>query len=127
MTDAPSNLDIERAKIRLAGLVANALLSQGLTQAEAAELLGIDQPGVSHLANGRVERFSIERLIRFLNVLDRDVEIRVRAKPRDRRRGRVRIVRAAGDARPCVGATSPCRRRRELPGRCRGLAPRAAR
>ena len=31
----------------------------------AAELLGTDQPRVSDLRNGKLERFSLERLIRF--------------------------------------------------------------
>ena len=49
------------------------------------------QPAVSRLANGRAERFSIERLIRFLNELHRDVEIRVRARSPGGGRGTLRI------------------------------------
>jgi predicted XRE-type DNA-binding protein len=38
---------------------------QPWTQPMAAELLRTDQPRVSDLRNGKLERFSLERLIRF--------------------------------------------------------------
>ena len=66
----------------------------GHARVEAAKLLGIDQPKVSALMRGRLSGFSTERLIRFLNVLDRDVEIVVKPKPRSRRRGRIKVVAA---------------------------------
>lgn len=51
-----------------------------LTQRKAAQLLRIDQPKVSALIRGRMEGFSIERLCRFLKLLDQEVEIIVRPK-----------------------------------------------
>ena len=42
---------------------------RNLTQVEAAKILGIDQPQVSALLNGRFYRFSLERLLRFMNAL----------------------------------------------------------
>ena len=39
---------------------------RGWTQPMAAELLRTDQPRVSELRNGKLERFSLERLIRFV-------------------------------------------------------------
>jgi hypothetical protein len=39
-------------------------------------------PKVSALVNYRLEGFSVERLMNFLNALDRDVEIVIRKKPR---------------------------------------------
>ena len=44
-----------------------------LTQAEAAELLGIDQPQVSALMRGRFYRFSLERLIKFMDALGKRI------------------------------------------------------
>jgi len=82
------------AKARLAYEIEQSIRTRGFKQAEAAKALGIDQPKVSALRNGRLSGFSVERLIRFLNALDRDVEIVVSAKPRSRRRGRL-LVRAA--------------------------------
>jgi len=46
-------------------------------------------------ASGRVANFSSERLMRLLTALGQDVEIVVKAKPRNRERGRIRVV---GDA-----------------------------
>jgi predicted XRE-type DNA-binding protein len=53
---------------------------RGLTQMTAAQLLGLRQPDVSLLMRGRLSRFSTDRLIQMLNVLDRDVEIVVKRK-----------------------------------------------
>lgn len=55
-----------------------------LTQKQAAELLGIRQPDVSALVNGRTEKFSMQRLLTFMPRLGRDVEILVKSKPRSR-------------------------------------------
>ena len=52
-----------------------------MTQARAAVLSGIPQPHVSELKHFKLSRFSSERLLRFLTLLDRDVEIVIR--PRD--------------------------------------------
>jgi len=53
-----------------------------LTQAAAAELMGIDQPKVSALLAGQFRGFSVERLMRFLVALGHDVEIVVKPKKR---------------------------------------------
>lgn len=82
------------AKASLALEIERAIRKSGLSQAAAAQALGIDQPKVSALRNGRLNGFSVERLIRFLNALDRDVEIVIKAKPRSRRRGQLRVKAA---------------------------------
>jgi predicted XRE-type DNA-binding protein len=63
-----------------------------LSQTEAANILGIDQPKVSNLINGKLASFSIERLFRFLNALDRDVEITIKAKSIEHNSARVIIL-----------------------------------
>lgn len=55
-----------------------------LTQSQAATILGIDQPKVSALKQGSLSGFSIERLMRLLLRLGRDIEITVKAKTRSR-------------------------------------------
>ena len=45
-----------------------------LTQLEIGKVLGIDQSDVSRLRNGEFQRFSAERLLTFLNRLDRNVK-----------------------------------------------------
>jgi len=82
-------------KAQLAHRIASIIRGRHLTQAEAAEVLGATQPMISKLLNGRLHGFSMERLVRFLNALDRDVEIVVRRRPRSRDHGQTR-VRVAG-------------------------------
>lgn len=60
-----------------------------LTQAQTAEILGINQPKVSALLRGQLDGFSVERIMRFLVALGNDVEIVV--KPTSQQRGHVRV------------------------------------
>jgi hypothetical protein len=39
-------------------------------------------PRISDLRRGKLDGFTLDRLVRFLNVLDQDVEVRVRPKQR---------------------------------------------
>ncbi|MDE0159085.1 MAG: helix-turn-helix transcriptional regulator [Candidatus Dadabacteria bacterium] len=61
-----------------------------LKQVEAAKLLGLSQPDVSHLLRGDFRDYSVERLLRLLTALGRDVEIIIR-EPRSQRQGRLSI------------------------------------
>lgn len=67
--------------------------ARAVTQAQAAELLGISQPDVSRLLRGDFRDYSVDRLLRLLTALGRDVEIVIR-KPRTRRQGRLRVEAA---------------------------------
>ncbi len=82
----------ELAKAQLAAHIERAITQRRLTQAKAAALMGIDQPKVSALINGRLQNFSSERLMRLLTRLGQDVDVTVRATPRRRVRGRIRVV-----------------------------------
>jgi len=82
------------AKTDLAFQISRTIEDRGLTQAQAAEILGLDQPKVSALVRGKVSGYSIERLTRFLNALGNDVEIVVRPKPRARNQATLRVVSA---------------------------------
>jgi predicted XRE-type DNA-binding protein len=79
-------------KAELVMQISRIVEERGLTQVQAAELLGIDQPKVSHLLRGNLRGYSVERLSRFLNALGQDVEIVVRPKPRTERQGRTRVT-----------------------------------
>jgi predicted XRE-type DNA-binding protein len=61
-----------------------------LTQAAAAQLMGIDQPKISAMLAGRFRGYSVERLMRFLVALGYDVEIVV--KPRKRGPAELRVA-----------------------------------
>lgn len=87
------------AKADLAIEISSVIEERGLTQVEAAELMGIDQPKVSALVRGRLDGFSMERLYRLLNALGRDIEIVVRPTPGDHERPRVTVTRQVQPAR----------------------------
>jgi predicted XRE-type DNA-binding protein len=71
-------------KARLGATIIRVVERRGLTQAEVAAALEINQPKVSALLHYKLEGFSVERLMRFLVALGQDVEIVVKAKPRSR-------------------------------------------
>jgi predicted XRE-type DNA-binding protein len=73
------------AKANLALHIRRVIEVRKLTQAQAATLLGIDQPKVSLIINGRLDGFSTDRLMRFLNDLGCDVQISVSAPHPDER------------------------------------------
>lgn len=83
-----------QTKLRLAYALNQIIDERRLTQAAAAGKLGINQPKVSALQNYKLEGFSVERLMTFLNALDRDVEIVIKKKPRSRAAARISVVAA---------------------------------
>ncbi|MGO9095093.1 MAG: XRE family transcriptional regulator [Bryobacteraceae bacterium] len=52
----------------------------------------MDQPKISALKQGRLSGFSIERLLRFLLLLGRDIEITVKEKPTTDSVARLRVA-----------------------------------
>ena len=79
------------AKAQLAGRICDIITSRRLTQTEAAELMGLDQPKVSNLMRGKLSGFSVERLFRYLNHLGQDVSVTIRPVRGNHRAG-TRIV-----------------------------------
>jgi predicted XRE-type DNA-binding protein len=71
----------ERARADLASAISLEIRRRGLTQAQAAKILGVKQPDVSAIMNARIDGFSQERLERLLNALDMDVRIQVGPRP----------------------------------------------
>jgi predicted XRE-type DNA-binding protein len=65
------------AKADLARQLISIINERGLTQTEAAQLLGIDQPKVSALTRGQLGGFSMERLMNLLVVAGKGVEVLV--------------------------------------------------
>jgi predicted XRE-type DNA-binding protein len=80
------------AKAEIASRICDIITEQKLSQTKAAAILGIDQPKISALMRGRLEGFSSDRLFRFLNALDRDVEIVIKPKREKANHGRIRVV-----------------------------------
>ncbi len=80
------------AKAELAHRISQAIAQRQLTQAQAARLLGIDQPKVSALLRGKLDGFSTDRLFRFLNALGQDVEIVIRPVRRGQKQAAIRVL-----------------------------------
>jgi predicted XRE-type DNA-binding protein len=99
-----SDADEALAKADIARQIARIIERRGWTQTRAAEALGIDQGSVSKLVRGHLEPFSTERLLRFLTLLDQDIEIVVRPTPASRQHAGLR-VRIEDDPLP-IAATS---------------------
>lgn len=82
------------AKAEVASRICDIIAERKLSQTMAASILGVDQPKVSALMRGRLEGFSSDRLFRFLNALDQDVEIIIKQKSQESEHGHVRIIAA---------------------------------
>lgn len=81
------------AKANLAIQIADIIGQRGLTQTRAAQILGIDQPKVSAIVRGHLEKFSLGRLCELLTRLGCNVEIRVRADNKAAAPGTVTVRR----------------------------------
>jgi predicted XRE-type DNA-binding protein len=79
-------------KAELAHKISTVIRDRGLTQAQAARTLGVDQPKISALIRGRLAPFSIERMLRFLVLLGHDVEISVKLRSRSQTHPRLRVA-----------------------------------
>jgi len=84
----------KETQVRLAVAINQVIKERRLSQSGAAELLRINQPKISALANYQWDGFSVERLMRFLNALGRDVEIVVRKTTKSGKPGKILVTAA---------------------------------
>ena len=77
------NPDQELVKSQLTLQIYRIIRKRGITQAEAAKILGVRQPHVSLLMRNRAGTFSVGRLMEFLTALGQDVEVTVRPTRRE--------------------------------------------
>lgn len=90
-----ADADERKLRTQLAMRLNDLLKERKLTQIAAARIFGIPQPHVSELRNYKLSRFSSERLLHFITLLDRDVEIVIRPKAANREAGHVSVLVAA--------------------------------
>ncbi len=76
-----------KLKAAIVGQINAIFRERDLTQHQAANLLGIPQPKISALKNGKLRGFSLERLLDFMVKLDRNVEISIRKAQSDEQPG----------------------------------------
>ncbi|MFV0340526.1 MAG: helix-turn-helix domain-containing protein [Parachlamydiaceae bacterium] len=93
------NPDEALAKAELARQIGGLIKMKKLTQLQAGEILGIDQPKISALIRGRLRSFSLERLIRFLNELGQDVSIMISPVKSSSERGHTWISKSYSSKR----------------------------
>ena len=67
-------------RVQLATRLNDLIQAERLTQAAVAQRLGLAQPHVSELNNYKLARFSSERLLHLITLMDRDVEIFIRPR-----------------------------------------------
>ena len=82
--------DAHLLKAELVTRIDKIIRERGLKQVDAAKLLGLSQPDVSRLLRGNFRQYSMERLLRLLTVLGRDVNIVIR-ESHSERRGRLSV------------------------------------
>lgn len=66
------------AKAELARQINRIIKEKNLSQAQAAQILGVDQPRISALSKGRLSFFSLEKMMQFASRLGNEVEILVK-------------------------------------------------
>ncbi len=86
--------DVHLLKAELVTCIDGIISQRGLKQVEAARLLGLSQPDVSRLLRGNFSEYSIERLLRLLTALGRDVEIVIQQSASPQQHGRLSVGRA---------------------------------
>lgn len=90
------NPEEELTKAKLVLEIEQIIKMKKLTQVMAAKLMGINQPKVSALLRRKLDGFSIERLIHFLNSLGQDIDIIVRPKPQNRKQAIINVYNDVG-------------------------------
>ena len=65
-------------------------------------MMGINQQKVSALIKRRLDDFSVECLIHFLNALGQDIDIIVRPKPRHRKQAIINVYHGSDCCSPLV-------------------------
>jgi predicted XRE-type DNA-binding protein len=79
LEDDPSERESVKLKSRLMVEIARRIKSMGITQAKAAKTMGVSQPRVSDLVNGKIDRFTIDMLVTMLSRIGMKVEVKLKA------------------------------------------------
>lgn len=66
------------ARAELIQSIQENIRERGWTQGQAAEFLGVTQPRISHLMQGRVEQFTVDMLMLWLEKLGKNVTVQIR-------------------------------------------------
>ena len=79
------------AKSDIAIAISEIIKERGLTQEEAGKILSLSQPNISNLVRGKLDKFTIDRLVRYLRRLDCDVVISFRRKSNSKKEASLKV------------------------------------
>jgi predicted XRE-type DNA-binding protein len=88
------NPEEELFKANLVLLLRREIEQTGLTQQEAADIMGLKQPDVSKLLSGKIAGFSLERVLACVRAFNNEVEVKVK-KNRVKKPGKIRLLEVA--------------------------------
>jgi predicted XRE-type DNA-binding protein len=83
--DSPMQAESMKLRSALMTGLRDSLVSTGASQSEAARLLGVTQPRISDLMRGRIEAFSLDRLVSMTAAACLKLRIQIRS-PHERER-----------------------------------------
>jgi predicted XRE-type DNA-binding protein len=83
--DSPKAAASMRARSELMIAIAGVLQEKGLSQTDAAAMLGVSQPRVSDLMRGKIERFSLDMLMDMASIAGLSPRVEM-ARPLARRK-----------------------------------------
>ena len=73
--DNPEEAANMKIRSMLMSILCENLKGRDLSQAQAAKLLGVAQPRISDLYRGRIDLFSIDKLVKMLSALGVQIQI----------------------------------------------------
>lgn len=77
LEDDPTVAENLKIRTQLMHELRDYITSKELTQTQAAELFGVDQPRVSDLVRGKIDKFTIDMLVSMLTKAGKHVDIHV--------------------------------------------------
>jgi predicted XRE-type DNA-binding protein len=78
LEDTPEEAEAMKLRSKLMLAVQDRIRASGVSQREAAKLIGVTQPRVSDLMRNRIDLFSVESLVNMLLRLGMKIEFRVK-------------------------------------------------
>ncbi len=76
--DTPGDAANMKARAELMRAITEYIRDSGMTQAEAAKMLGVTQPRISDLMRGKIDVFSLDTLVNMLAAAEIRLEIRLK-------------------------------------------------
>jgi predicted XRE-type DNA-binding protein len=77
LEDDPAIAENLKIRAQLMNALTRYIEKQGLTQEEAAELFEVNQPRISDLVRGKIERFTIDMLVNMLARAGKRLNVKV--------------------------------------------------